>query len=95
MAGLYPGMFGRVLVPMGEREAVLVPRSAVLRVGQLETVWVKDQGAWSRVFIKAGQQRDGMVEALAGLSGGETVAVPPGETPVPPEQALPLEGGNG
>ena len=33
---VFPGMFGRLLLPVKEREAVLVPRTALRRLGQLE-----------------------------------------------------------
>lgn len=79
--GLYPGMFGRLLVPLGEREAVLVPEAAVIRVGQLETVMVREGDAWQPVHVRTGERVAGgggeveMVEVLSGLSGGETVGV--------------------
>jgi RND family efflux transporter MFP subunit len=73
--GLYPGMFGRLLVPLGEREIVTVPREAVIRVGQLEMVTVQSADRWERVFVKTGRSRDGRVEVLSGLNGGETIAL--------------------
>jgi RND family efflux transporter MFP subunit len=75
--GLYPGMFGRLLVPLGEREAVLVPEAAVIRVGQLETVMVRQGDAWQPVHVRTGERvgKGEMVEVLSGLSGGETVGV--------------------
>ena len=73
--GLYPGMFGRLLVPLGERETVLVPREAVRRVGQLETVMVESGGAWHPAYVRTGRAVDGKVEILSGLSGGETVGL--------------------
>jgi len=75
LPGVYPGMFGRLLVPAGERSAVLVPAGAVRRVGQLETVAVREAGAWRSVYVKAGARRDSRVEILAGLSGNETVGL--------------------
>ncbi|MEZ7198606.1 efflux RND transporter periplasmic adaptor subunit [Pseudodesulfovibrio karagichevae] len=73
--GLYPGMFGRLLIPLGERDTVLVPKAAVRRVGQLETVMVQSEGAWQPVYVRTGQAVDGKVEILSGLSGGETVGL--------------------
>jgi len=93
-AGLYPGMFGRLLVPLGERNAVLAPRQAVRRVGQLETVWVRDAGRWRKVFVKTGPERDGDVEILAGLTGGETVAVPAALTDTGAPAPVPAGGSN-
>ena len=73
--GLYPGMFGRLLVPLGERETVLVPADAVQRVGQLETVMVKQGEAWQPVYVRTGRTVGDNIEVLSGLSGGETVGL--------------------
>ncbi|WP_319469664.1 efflux RND transporter periplasmic adaptor subunit [uncultured Pseudodesulfovibrio sp.] len=73
--GLYPGMFGRLMVPLGDREAVLIPESVVVRVGQLETVMVKSGNTWGSVFIRTGARIGDNVEVLSGLSGGETLGL--------------------
>jgi RND family efflux transporter MFP subunit len=73
--GLYPGMFGRLFVPLGQREAVLVPEAAVTRVGQLETVMVRQGDAWRAVHVRTGSRAGDRVEVLSGLSGGETLGV--------------------
>ncbi|MCB2227722.1 MAG: efflux RND transporter periplasmic adaptor subunit [Desulfarculaceae bacterium] len=75
-AGLYPGVFGRLLVPVGKRKAVLVPAAAVSRVGQLEMVMVKQDGRWQKVMVTTGRRQGDMLEALSGLKGGETVLIP-------------------
>ena len=76
--GLYPGMFGRLLVPLGEDQAVLVPAAAVTRVGQLETVLVKAGQGWQPVYVRTGKPVGDKVVVLSGLSGGETVGLPAG-----------------
>ncbi|WP_285905825.1 efflux RND transporter periplasmic adaptor subunit [Pseudodesulfovibrio pelocollis] len=81
--GLYPGMFGRLFVPLGQREAVLVPEAAVTRVGQLETVMVREGETWQPVHVRTGDRvgdqggdrPGGLVEVLSGLSGGETLGI--------------------
>lgn len=74
--GLLPGMYGRLLVPVGAREVVRVPAQAVARVGQLETVVVQRDGQWRRALVTTGQRfTDGTVEVLSGLVGGETVGL--------------------
>jgi multidrug efflux pump subunit AcrA (membrane-fusion protein) len=76
-AGIRPGMFGRVRLPVGEREVVHVPAAAVTRTGQLETVVVAEDGVWLRRFVTTGGAvGDGSVEILSGLAGGETIALP-------------------
>jgi RND family efflux transporter MFP subunit len=73
--GLYPGMFGRLLVPVGDHEIVTVPREAIVRVGQLEMVTVRTGDRWERIFVKTGRVMGDRIEVLAGLDGGETLAL--------------------
>jgi HlyD family secretion protein len=73
--GLYPGMFGRLMVPLDNTAVVLAPRQAVRRVGQLEMVRVETDGGWREQFVRTGRLFDGDVEILSGLSGGEKVAL--------------------
>jgi RND family efflux transporter MFP subunit len=70
--GLFPGMFGRLLVPVEKSEVIAVPRSAIRRIGQLEVVTVLSGNRWDQVFVKTGRDIDNdMVEILSGLNGGE------------------------
>ncbi len=78
--GLFPGMFGRLEIPLVEREAVIVPRNAVRRVGQLEMVRTVEDGAVHSRLVTTGALLDGEVEILSGLSGGEEVILH-GEAP--------------
>jgi membrane fusion protein (multidrug efflux system) len=78
--GVFSGMFGRLLISQGEREQVLVPATAVGRVGQLEMVQVLEEGdapgggqVARRRFVRTGQSIDGDIEILAGLEPGEKV----------------------
>ncbi|MBW2080786.1 MAG: efflux RND transporter periplasmic adaptor subunit [Deltaproteobacteria bacterium] len=75
IASLYPGMFGRLLVPLDVRQAVVVPRNAVYRVGQMEVVKAEKDGRWCDCFVKTGKEIDGRVEILSGLKGNERIAV--------------------
>ena len=78
--GLYPGMFGKLVIPIGEREAIVVPSAAIIRVGQLTTVralvraGVGERGdRWERRYVSIGDERNGQVEVLAGLSAGDSI----------------------
>ncbi len=72
--GLYPGMFGRLLIPVKEQQVVLIPRQAIKNIGQLEIVYIKDkQGHWKSVYIKTGRQFKNKIEVLSGLTGSETL----------------------
>lgn len=76
ITGLYPGMFGRLLIPVREQAVVVVPRKAIRRVGQLELVTVKENGAWTSRFVTTGRSIDETrVEVLSGLNGNETIAL--------------------
>ncbi|MFW5489030.1 MAG: efflux RND transporter periplasmic adaptor subunit [Desulfovibrio sp.] len=74
--GLYQGMFARLRIPVRTYEAVLVPKSAVRRVGQLESVRLKTPEGWRTVYVRTGgvHGKNGeLVEILSGLEGGETL----------------------
>jgi len=77
LEGVLPGMFGRLRVPVGQREVVRVPVAAVARVGQLETVLVQGAAGFERRLVTTGERfEDGTLEVLSGLAGGETVGLP-------------------
>ena len=75
LPGIYPGMFGRLRIPVGERMALLVPRKAIERVGQLETVMVRAGDHWERIFVTTGPLYDQDIEILSGLHQGDTVGM--------------------
>ncbi len=76
--GLYPGMFGKLLIPIREHPVVVIPESAVQKVGQLEMVWVKEGEEWKRRYIKTGKKIGASLEVLSGLNGGEILGVEEG-----------------
>jgi RND family efflux transporter MFP subunit len=76
-AGIYPGMFGRLLIPTGTVEKLYVPKQAVIRVGQLEFVWVRSGGQTLRRYVRSGAAGDGgRIEIRSGLKSGEMVVLP-------------------
>jgi RND family efflux transporter MFP subunit len=79
IAGLYPGMFAKLLIPVRTQEVVLVPAAAVRRVGQLELIFVKKGQHWRSRFVKSGRRIGDEVEILSGLSGKETIGWGGGE----------------
>ncbi|MHB8865849.1 MAG: efflux RND transporter periplasmic adaptor subunit [Pirellulaceae bacterium] len=87
--GIYSGMFGRILIPLGEEQVLIIPRRAVRNVGQLELVQVVADGqaiqrairtgrALGDVHDSTGQILHDQVEVLSGLRHGEQVVVPEG-----------------
>jgi RND family efflux transporter MFP subunit len=73
LTGLYPGMFGKLMVPVREHQVVVIPGKVVRHVGQLELVSVKENDIWQTRYIKTGRAMGEMVEVLSGLAGGETI----------------------
>ena len=75
-AGLYPGMFGRLMIPIGQIEKITIPLAAVTRVGQLDFVVVKTQQGAVRRYVRLGQRSpDQRVEIISGLSPGEQILI--------------------
>lgn len=67
---LRSGAYARVLLPTGERAALTVPESAVVRRGQLTSVFVVGDDGLARMrLVTLG--RDG--EVLSGLAAGERI----------------------
>lgn len=76
-APIFAGMFGRVIVPIGQTSRLLVAASAIRQVGQLELAEVATpDGKLERRFVRTGRAFDGKIEVLSGLSEGESVALP-------------------
>ncbi len=71
--GIYPGMFGRLMIPVEQEKTLLIPEQAVRRVGQLEMVLVETKGDWQYVYIKTGKAFDKKIEVLSGLLGDERI----------------------
>ena len=73
-ADLRSGQFARVRVPGAAAMALLVPESAVVPSGQMDRVFVIDGDTARLRLVRTGLRRDGLLEILAGLDPGETVA---------------------
>lgn len=74
-AGAYSGMFGRLKLPLADEEVLVVPTSAISRVGQLTLVDVVLDDVVHRRHVRVGRTLDGDIEILSGLSVGELVVV--------------------
>lgn len=83
--GLFPGMFIRIRIPLGEEQILAIPQNHVHKVGQLDVVWVLQNGQIERRFIRLGWMLpDGRITIVSGLAGGEQL--------VPAEKALAVMG---
>jgi RND family efflux transporter MFP subunit len=78
-SGVVPGMAARVHFLVGSAPRLTVPGAAVLRRGEVTGVYVADgKGGFSLRQLRLGSALDdASVEVLAGLSGGETIALDP------------------
>ncbi len=73
--GIYPGMYGKLLIPEETRQVIMIPKDAVIYAGQLELVRVKNGQGWSLRYITTGNESQGQVEVLSGLSGEEILGI--------------------
>jgi RND family efflux transporter MFP subunit len=77
---LRSGMFGRALLSAGGSEsAPTVSEQAVVRRGQLESVFVVEGDVARRRLVSLGSPSGGRYTVLSGLSGGEQVVLNPEE----------------
>lgn len=75
--GLFPGMFARLRIPQGDEQALLIPEVYLHQVGQLDVVWVLEDGQPVRRFVRIGQgYPDGRIKIIAGLKAGEQIILP-------------------
>jgi RND family efflux transporter MFP subunit len=72
-----PGMFGRLVIPVGTADRTWLPAAALQQRGQLDLIEVEDgHGHLTRRFVRLGREANGKVEILSGVSAGEKVALP-------------------
>ena len=72
---LFEGMFGRLLIPAGQRRHLCLPTSAIRTIGQLQFVdLVRPDDTLERRFIRTGRRGfPGKIEVLSGVEAGEVV----------------------
>jgi RND family efflux transporter MFP subunit len=70
---LRPGMFARASFAAGSQTLLTVPRAAVERIGQLDTVRVDADGTIQTRMVSLGRGLGARVEVLAGLHEGDRV----------------------
>ncbi|MGA3018512.1 MAG: efflux RND transporter periplasmic adaptor subunit [Bryobacteraceae bacterium] len=73
---LRSGVFGRATFQLGSRPLLEIPAGAVTERGQLQSIFVADNGIARMRLITAGQKAKDRVEVLSGLSAGERVIFP-------------------
>jgi RND family efflux transporter MFP subunit len=73
---LRTGMFGRAIFPLGMQKVVAVPLAALMERGQLQSVFVVEDGVAHTRLVTTGRRTKDAVEVLSGLTAGEKVVLP-------------------
>ncbi|KAF1081114.1 MAG: hypothetical protein GQF41_2382 [Candidatus Rifleibacterium amylolyticum] len=72
--GLIPGMFGTIQIPLkSEKKVIIIPESAIIRTGQLESVVEVINGRLLRRQIRSIDAGNGMREVVSGLKAGQII----------------------
>jgi RND family efflux transporter MFP subunit len=74
--GLRNGIYAKVSIPVGKKETILVPKSAVVEKGELVGVYVVDRDSVIRYrLVKTGRSYGDDLEILSGVNPGDAVIV--------------------
>jgi RND family efflux transporter MFP subunit len=73
--GLRPGQFGRAMLRVGDFTTISIPSEALQTRGQMEVVFINDQGRARLRLVKSGKRYGDEVEILSGVSKGESIIV--------------------
>ena len=77
---LRPGMYGTAQVVTGTRQAIFVPRSAVVVRGSLPCAYVIDTNGIAQLrYITLGREQGDTAEILSGISAGEKLVDDPAD----------------
>ena len=78
LTGIYPGMFVKVGLGVGERARLLVPASAIVRRSAVTAVYLILPGNWTSMQqVRLGEAFGDRFEVLSGLEPGDPVALDP------------------
>ncbi|MDE3165458.1 MAG: efflux RND transporter periplasmic adaptor subunit [Acidobacteriota bacterium] len=75
-AGVRSGMFGRAIFAAGSRKVTAIPAAALVERGQLQTVFVIDNGVAHTRLVTTGRRSGDSIEVLSGLNEGENIVTP-------------------
>lgn len=71
---LRPGMYGDVIIELGQSQGVVVPSEALVDTGELQYVFIaKEGGRFEPRRVRVGARTGDKVQILEGVSPGETV----------------------
>jgi len=74
-SNLRPGQYVRVLLPGAKVESIMVPTAAISNYGQMERIFVVENGTARLRLVRTGPSHGDQVEILSGLEAGEQVVV--------------------
>ncbi len=75
-AGLKTGLYAKVMMPTGTRDALMAPVSAIVEKGQLSGVYTVDaKGIIAYRLVRTGKHFGGNIEILSGLNPGDKIIV--------------------
>jgi len=73
--GLRTGQFGRVSIPVSETSVLRIPASALVQRGQMEIVFVANNGRAQLRLVKTGKRFGNEVELVSGVESQEQMVV--------------------
>jgi RND family efflux transporter MFP subunit len=76
-AGLHSGQFARVSLAENRAKTLMIDSKALRKNGQLQQVFVADQGQARMRLVRIGAEFDGRTEILSGLQAGDQVVIDP------------------
>jgi RND family efflux transporter MFP subunit len=74
------GLFGKAAFTLGDHQTLAIPAAALQQRGQLQSVFVADNGTARTRLITVGERHREALEVLSGLTAGERVVVAPPPT---------------
>lgn len=74
-SNLFPGMWVKLNIPMGEKSVLQIPSSAVIQQGELSGVYIKTENGFKLRQVRLGESSKQSVNILAGLREGEVIVI--------------------
>ncbi len=81
-AGVWPGMYGNLIIPIGIEKILVIPNSAIEHIGQLDLVTIVRHDQLIRQTVQPGRHLGDWREILSGLVAGERVTLPGTESKI-------------
>ena len=76
-ADIYPGMFGRLWIPVDKTQVIGIPTTAIVQRGQLQFVELFQHGKTELSLITTGKKlANHHIEVLSGLNPGDQLVIP-------------------